>query len=556
MIGVGDSFALFSINGVTCYGIFADDAGVCTGHGTCAANDTCVCNTGYTGSDCGLPLCYGIPFQSPLACSGHGNCLTVDTCVCFAGWEGDQCATNMTGIIYASGANTYGAVNDMVYNSDTFAYTPVYSSGSAYQLYSLIAGGNEAFFYSNGVGVFGVGANTGFPGDASGITQYFPIKTLPTTSIAAIITGSYGTQFVLDTTGKNCYTWGYNGYGQLGLGNTVTQLTPVAFSTLPNETLVQVAMGYTHTLVLTNNGTIFSYGEGTSYRLGDPSSTAAKSLPYRVWLDTVLVRKRVSQVCAGYSFSLALVDDAQLYGWGLGYNGVGNSQTPVAFNITGNKRIVKIACVGGAGTYALDSNGTLYSWTTSSSSGEAGTGTSSSSAQASTALTNFPYGTRFKNVFAGMNSGAALTTTGLLYVWGRNQAAQLGDGSGTNILSATLHNPQFPNRVVRYATFGINTLHVLYDASSSCNLTLSDDPYVCNGNGNCTGYNTCVCNSGYTGMYCDKFSCFGTSSNSSSVCSGNGRCIKLDACICFTGYSGYSCNTKLSGFTFTSGNNT
>jgi alpha-tubulin suppressor-like RCC1 family protein len=462
----------------------------------------------------------------------------------------------MTGIIYASGSSVNGPVNDMVYNTDANVVTPVYSSGSIGQLYSMIAGGNEAFFYSNGVGVYGVGMGTGYPGDGSGVTKYFPIRTLSSTTISAIVTGSYGTQFVLDNTGKNCYTWGYNAFGQLGLGNTVNQLTPVSFSTLPNETLVQVAMGYTHTLVLTNNGTVFSYGEGTNYRLGDWSSTAAKTSPYRVWLDSVLVRRRVSQICAGYSFSVALVDDAQLYGWGLGYNGVGSSATPVAFNVTGNKRIVRIACVGGAGTYALDSTGALYSWSTSSSFGEAGTGTSSASAQASTALTGFPVGTVFKNVFAGPNSGAALTTTGILYVWGRNQNGQLGDGTTTNILSATRYNPQFPNRIVRHASFGINTLHVLYDATITCNMTLPDDPFVCSGHGNCTGYNTCSCSAGYTGTYCDSYTCFGTSANSSSVCSSNGKCVKVDTCVCFPGYSGSLCNTKLSGFTFTSGDNT
>ena len=44
------------------------------------------------------------------------------------------------------------------------------------------------------------------------------------------------------------------GNGQLGLGNTINQLTPYRVSALSNFVVVKVACGYAHTLALTDEG--------------------------------------------------------------------------------------------------------------------------------------------------------------------------------------------------------------------------------------------------------------------------------------------------------------
>ena len=36
----------------TCFGLLSSDPSVCSGQGTCIAPDTCVCNVGYSGSQC------------------------------------------------------------------------------------------------------------------------------------------------------------------------------------------------------------------------------------------------------------------------------------------------------------------------------------------------------------------------------------------------------------------------------------------------------------------------------------------------------------------------
>ena len=55
------------------------------------------------------------------------------------------------------------------------------------------------------------------------------------------------------TQNNQIYSWGYNGYGQLGLGNTDTQSSPIQLS---NEDVIDIKFCDFHTLVLTSNGDV------------------------------------------------------------------------------------------------------------------------------------------------------------------------------------------------------------------------------------------------------------------------------------------------------------
>ena len=57
----------------------------CSGHGTCASDNTCDCDDGWCGADCGIKSC-------PDGCSGHGTCGADGKCACWAGWTGASCA--------------------------------------------------------------------------------------------------------------------------------------------------------------------------------------------------------------------------------------------------------------------------------------------------------------------------------------------------------------------------------------------------------------------------------------------------------------------------------
>lgn len=73
-------------------------------------------------------------------------------------------------------------------------------------------------------------------------------------------------------------TWGYNGYGQLGNGNTDDQAFPVEIGI--NQT-TGISGGCYHTLFLQADGTVLSVGDNEYGQLGD-GTIVNKSVPVQV----------------------------------------------------------------------------------------------------------------------------------------------------------------------------------------------------------------------------------------------------------------------------------
>ena len=105
-------------------------------------------------------------------------------------------------------------------------------------------------------------------------TNYPKIKQFACTHAHTQDTNSndYGSWYAVDTEGY-LYSWGYNGYGQLGKGNTnhyyYAQRVPK--SVFNDEKILYVICSgyqYTHTLVITESGKCWSTGYGDQGQLG------------------------------------------------------------------------------------------------------------------------------------------------------------------------------------------------------------------------------------------------------------------------------------------------
>eukprot|EP01006_Ploeotia_vitrea_P034013 TRINITY_DN65686_c9_g1_i1.p1 TRINITY_DN65686_c9_g1~~TRINITY_DN65686_c9_g1_i1.p1 ORF type:complete len:503 (+),score=31.66 TRINITY_DN65686_c9_g1_i1:129-1511(+) len=132
---------------------------------------------------------------------------------------------------------------------------------------------------------------------------------------------------------------------------------------LPNdEPFIDVAVSQSHSLVVTESGTVFSWGQNDAGQLGLGVVDKGQSTPQRVH---TLVGTRIAKVAATKLHSLALTRDGLVYAWGnargLFPDDVVNNVVSIPTQIAQLSNIVQIA-VGNAHFLAVTRKGKLFSW--------------------------------------------------------------------------------------------------------------------------------------------------------------------------------------------------
>jgi alpha-tubulin suppressor-like RCC1 family protein/phosphodiesterase/alkaline phosphatase D-like protein len=246
--------------------------------------------------------------------------------------------------------------------------------------------------------------------------------------------GGTGNDLVLQWGNTRLLVWGYNGSGQLGNNTTTTANSPVPVDmtgVLAGKTIISVAAGSSHCLVLCAEGTVATWGDNAYGQLGN--NGAAGKVPVAVVQSGVLAGKRVIAVAAGSQHNLALCSDGTLAAWGssssgqLGNNTFGSSTVPVLVDRTGvlSGRTVVAISTRGDHSVVLCTDGTLAAWGANDS-GQLGNNTISRSAiPVLVDQTGALAGKSISCVSAGGGQTLALCTDGALAVWGGN----LGDGT-------------------------------------------------------------------------------------------------------------------------------
>ena len=115
------------------------------------------------------------------------------------------------------------------------------------------------------------------------------------------------------------FTWGDGEHGQLGHGDNKNQSSPKIVAGLAGKHAKQVACGESHTIVCTEDGRVYSFGDAAHGQLGHGNSETALT-PILIQ-QAQLEGKCVVQVACGSVHSMALTSDGRLYTWGNGEDG-------------------------------------------------------------------------------------------------------------------------------------------------------------------------------------------------------------------------------------------
>ncbi|KAK2856816.1 hypothetical protein Q5P01_005551 [Channa striata] len=156
--------------------------------------------------------------------------------------------------------------------------------------------------------------NCGQIGSGSTANQPYPRKVTGSLQgkTAVGITCGQTSSIALGDNGE-VYGWGYNGNGQLGIGNNGNQLTPCRLSTLQGMCIQQIVSGYNYCLALTDEGLLYAWGANTNGQLGTGNKSNHLS-PVQIMADN----ERIVEVAACHSTqtSAAKTQSGQVYMWG------------------------------------------------------------------------------------------------------------------------------------------------------------------------------------------------------------------------------------------------
>ncbi|XP_023136650.2 probable E3 ubiquitin-protein ligase HERC1 isoform X3 [Amphiprion ocellaris] len=236
--------------------------------------------------------------------------------------------------------------------------------------------------------------------------------------------GSDGHTLAITVEGE-VFSWGDGEYGKLGHGNSATQKYPkIIQGPLLGKVVVCVSAGYRHSAAVTNDGELYTWGEGDFGRLGH-SDSQSRNVP-------TLVKdiSGVGQVACGSSHTIAVAQDGRtVWSFGGGDNGkLGHGDTNRVYRPKVVEAlhgfIIRKVCAGSQSSLALTSAGQVFAWGCGSC---LGCGSSETTSLRPRFIEDLSI-TKIIDISCGDSHCLALSHENEVYAWGNNTMGQCGQG--------------------------------------------------------------------------------------------------------------------------------
>jgi alpha-tubulin suppressor-like RCC1 family protein len=232
-------------------------------------------------------------------------------------------------------------------------------------------------------------------------------------------------------------TWGGNTYGQLGNGTFESSFIPIYVlndDNLPFENVIAIASGTNHVLLLTENNDLWAWGKNENGQLADNTPTAYNR-PIHV---TGLPSNRIIQIAAGDAHSMVLLDNGEIWSWGdnsfgqLGLGGIVSSMIPAQVLQENGNPLTNIVAIAAGDFHSLALSDDGYIWAFGNNQdGQLGNGSTvnlSKPAKVQHPENGKPL-SEIIYITAGSSHSLAIQNNDVIWAWGDNKFGQLGDGT-------------------------------------------------------------------------------------------------------------------------------
>jgi len=256
---------------------------------------------------------------------------------------------------------------------------------------------------------------------------------ISTTVHFTCITAGHGFSAAVCTIG-NVYTWGNGGrVGCLGRGDRINESLAPVHVHMPGYRIRSVSASQ-HCLAVTEEGEVMSWGSATHGKCGHGWSWATSiSLPRKI---QSLKGHRVRNASAGAGHSLVVSEEGVVFSFGRGDDGqlgqgtYEDKHTPTPVDALRSVHVTAVAA-GETDSLALAAEGVVFEW--------GGTGTGETTISNPQAIAAF-YGLSVQSIETSRGKRCAITATGQLFYWASTDTVPIQHGalSGEHIIKASL----------------------------------------------------------------------------------------------------------------------